>query len=682
LDDTVIVNTPFDVEVVFGYYDGSTLVRDFGASLPIRLIANQPGVEFPTGVDYWMEDGLFTCQAIARYTSDGAVLDQGPLVITAMLSPSVFWSDDDTWTVDDFEGDEPIDVEWEEEYAVMGSAETVVVDAVIDQPDGLSAFDNANDHAEYIVLEWDYSDNHPGHPNGTTSDQMSNTVDYYQIYREFLAYELDALEHSEDPDFANGGTADPPSSSFRVMNIPNSNGDPGGGWDYDPLDPDKTVAYGLPLLYDVDLGASSRKAVVKLTLYKDDFTEMQPFVMDIYVNAKWSRSVPMYNEVTETEFVVRADNNGHVLLQLGADDNTLLAKDVVYLETGNPEGGTGAPEQYALVGTNGGGPQYGVVSTVEVWSADLTSEVFHWGTVPATDPADIPDLPAPDMIRVVVPTAGDASLSGWYVKAEDVDRTSNRGTVHKVASTSASEMLEDGSIRLSLLGMPSQVARSVVSDAVGPVYALAIDNLAPSAPRQVTVHATERSAEVAWKLSEDDRVVARGLTVTGRFWEILGVREYRIYRKLSHQSDEHYTLQGVAGAGTSSFEDKSSLNRHLTYDYRVVAYDGTNFSEVALAQSVRVVPERFALSQNRPNPFNPTTVIEYALPEAGAVLLEIYSLTGQKVLTLVDASLEAGYHTAVWDAVDASGRDVASGIYVYRIVTPSGRAVRKMVLTR
>jgi hypothetical protein len=90
------------------------------------------------------------------------------------------------------------------------------------------------------------------------------------------------------------------------------------------------------------------------------------------------------------------------------------------------------------------------------------------------------------------------------------------------------------------------------------------------------------------------------------------------------------------------------------------------------------LPRRFALQQNFPNPFNPTTIINYELPITNYVELNIYNVIGQKVATLVLQQKNAGYHQVEWDAVG-----FASGVYYYRMSTSSGFVqARKLVLIR
>lgn len=86
------------------------------------------------------------------------------------------------------------------------------------------------------------------------------------------------------------------------------------------------------------------------------------------------------------------------------------------------------------------------------------------------------------------------------------------------------------------------------------------------------------------------------------------------------------------------------------------------------------VPSSIMLNQNYPNPFNPATTIEFALPEASHVILEVYNMLGQKVGTLLNESRSAGWHSVNFDA---SG--LSSGAYIYRLQT--GEVSQSRVLT-
>jgi hypothetical protein len=91
-------------------------------------------------------------------------------------------------------------------------------------------------------------------------------------------------------------------------------------------------------------------------------------------------------------------------------------------------------------------------------------------------------------------------------------------------------------------------------------------------------------------------------------------------------------------------------------------------------------PTPFALHQNAPNPFNPSTRIRYDVGEAGHARLTIFDLRGRLITALVDGPVEPGVHWARWDGRDARGRRVAAGVYFYRLVAPGRSAARRMVL--
>jgi len=96
----------------------------------------------------------------------------------------------------------------------------------------------------------------------------------------------------------------------------------------------------------------------------------------------------------------------------------------------------------------------------------------------------------------------------------------------------------------------------------------------------------------------------------------------------------------------------------------------------------RNVPRHYALSQNYPNPFNPTTEIEFSLPEWSNVQLAVYNVLGQKIKTLFNAKVPAGRYKVTWDGTNDFGRQVASGVYLYKLKTNKVQKVKKMILLR
>jgi parallel beta-helix repeat protein len=94
------------------------------------------------------------------------------------------------------------------------------------------------------------------------------------------------------------------------------------------------------------------------------------------------------------------------------------------------------------------------------------------------------------------------------------------------------------------------------------------------------------------------------------------------------------------------------------------------------------IPDKFTLFQNNPNPFNPVTEISFNLPEAAYVKLEIFNMLGQKINTIIDGYIDAGYQSALWNGKTSEGSTVASGIYFYRLSTDKYVESRKMILLK
>jgi hypothetical protein len=105
-------------------------------------------------------------------------------------------------------------------------------------------------------------------------------------------------------------------------------------------------------------------------------------------------------------------------------------------------------------------------------------------------------------------------------------------------------------------------------------------------------------------------------------------------------------------------------------------------SPVSVADDPGATPEPFVLRQNYPNPFGPSTRIQFELREAAEVGLEIFDVRGRRVAVMERALRGPGQHEFVWDGADASGRSVASGVYLYTLTVGEATATRKMLLMR
>ena len=103
---------------------------------------------------------------------------------------------------------------------------------------------------------------------------------------------------------------------------------------------------------------------------------------------------------------------------------------------------------------------------------------------------------------------------------------------------------------------------------------------------------------------------------------------------------------------------------------------------VALARELIGLPDGPQLRQNAPNPFNSGTTISWFQLEPGMAHLEVFALTGQRVAVLHEGSKRAGLHRLRWDGRDERGRLLASGVYVFRLVTSEAVQTRKLTVLR
>ncbi|MFQ5750710.1 MAG: FlgD immunoglobulin-like domain containing protein, partial [bacterium] len=148
----------------------------------------------------------------------------------------------------------------------------------------------------------------------------------------------------------------------------------------------------------------------------------------------------------------------------------------------------------------------------------------------------------------------------------------------------------------------------------------------------------------------------------------------------SSQTIFRYKITAVDDASNES--DYS--NTVFTNGYFVPKITTEPVAETKLPQ-----PKAIALQQNYPNPFNPATEIRFELPDAAHVSLKIYNLLGEEIRTLVNGSTAAGFHVIRWDGKAGQGKEVPSGVYLYRLAVNSPHKgvshftqIKKMTLLR
>jgi hypothetical protein len=144
-----------------------------------------------------------------------------------------------------------------------------------------------------------------------------------------------------------------------------------------------------------------------------------------------------------------------------------------------------------------------------------------------------------------------------------------------------------------------------------------------------------------------------------------------------------YVNEKFSGAITLGFKSKGRnsdmnvemLNAEVVINDVIGSVDGK-------AVTLKALPTVYALAQNFPNPFNPTTTIEYSVPTSGHTSLAIYNLAGQKVRTLVNETKAPSFYKVVWDGKNESGMTVATGTYFYKLVSGNYSKIVKMTLIK
>jgi hypothetical protein len=134
---------------------------------------------------------------------------------------------------------------------------------------------------------------------------------------------------------------------------------------------------------------------------------------------------------------------------------------------------------------------------------------------------------------------------------------------------------------------------------------------------------------------------------------------------------------------TEATED-ARVRVHVSDNQGVMGYDTSD--PFSISSSVTgaegLTPTVYALRQNAPNPFTGATRIAFDLPEAADVEVRIFDVSGRMVRSLDEGRLTAGRYEALWDGKDTGGRDVASGIYFYRLETAKYSATKRMFLMK
>lgn len=222
--------------------------------------------------------------------------------------------------------------------------------------------------------------------------------------------------------------------------------------------------------------------------------------------------------------------------------------------------------------------------------------------------------------------------------------------------------LPDGSWLLAVIG--PQNIQSIVQDELGFVYLGTLGR---------GVYKSEESFIPVQLVSFSATIAKNSITLRWITSSELNNFGFEIERK--PHSDINWIWEKIGfvdGNGTTSltnyysFTEKVSEAGKYLYRLKQIDFDGTFTYSNEIEVEIEL-PASFILEQNFPNPFNPTTIIGYSIPTDSYVTLSIFNSLGEKVASLVNDFVTAGYHKQEWHSLNSSGEQVSSGIYFYRI---------------
>ena len=193
---------------------------------------------------------------------------------------------------------------------------------------------------------------------------------------------------------------------------------------------------------------------------------------------------------------------------------------------------------------------------------------------------------------------------------------------------------------------------------------------------------------LTWILSPDDEIVIKYNIYRSRNSELtepLSIDSFNSVDTLIEAEENSTILIDSVPKGKNTFIDSSVPLNDVTYYYWIEAVSESGSSEKIASgyvTTVKSIPFEFKVSSPYPNPFNPSTTIQYEIPENSHVRLVIYDILGREVSVLTDTFVSAGTYESVWDGRNYRGETVGSGVYIFQLIAGSNKTHSKVMFLR
>ena len=126
----------------------------------------------------------------------------------------------------------------------------------------------------------------------------------------------------------------------------------------------------------------------------------------------------------------------------------------------------------------------------------------------------------------------------------------------------------------------------------------------------------------------------------------------------------------------------STLNQSYQAELGRIISGDPNAVSGKISEILALIPQELSLDGNYPNPFTPITTIRFGLPQPRDVRITVVNLLGQEITELVNGWKDIGRHEVVWHGQDQNGKQVASGMYFYRVIASDFVSVKKLLLMK